>query len=123
MTTTIGNTLSETASFSKQAASLWSQDELDALKDYLALNPLAGDEIPGTGGVRKIRWTRAGMGKRGGARVIYYFYDETAPVYLLWAYAKGKQEDLSPVEKSAITKVAEVMKAEIKAKKGVNEHG
>lgn len=76
-------TLAETDSFTKQAAALWSETEIDAMKDYLSLNPLVGDEIQGTGGVRKMRWARPGMGKRGGARVIYYFYDETAPIYCL----------------------------------------
>ena len=56
----------------KQAAPLWFQAELDDLKDYLARTPLAGNEMPGTEGLRKFRWSRAGMGKRGGARVIYY---------------------------------------------------
>lgn len=113
----IGNTVAETDSFAKRAAVLWSESELDALKDHLAINPTSGDEIPGTGGLRKVRWSRAGMGKRGGSRVIYYFYDESAPVYLLWAYAKGGQEDLSPTEKAALTKVAEILKTAIKTKK------
>ena len=117
MGTNTGNTVSETAAFTKQAAGLWSESELDELRDHLACNPLAGDEIPGTGGVRKVRWSRAGMGVRGGARVIYYYYDDTAPVYLLWAYAKGKQEDLTPKEKAVLTKAAEILKAEIKAKR------
>jgi hypothetical protein len=64
----IGNTVIETESFIKQAAALWSSAEPDDLKDYVARNPLAGDEMPGTGGLRKLRWRRAGMGKRGGAR-------------------------------------------------------
>lgn len=79
----IGNTVAETAAFERQAASLWSEPEIEALKYYLAVNPEAGDEITGTGGLRKLRWSRSGMGKRGGARVIYYFYNETAPIYLL----------------------------------------
>jgi hypothetical protein len=87
------------------------------MKDYLSLNPLVGDEIPGTGGVRKMRWTRPGMGKRGGARIIYYFYDETAPIYLLWAYAKNQQGDLKPSEKEAVTKAAEIFKAMAKSKR------
>jgi len=113
-----GNTIAETESFARRAAALWSESEIDALKHHLAMNPKVGDEIPGTGGLRKLRWGRAGMGKRGGSRVIYYFYDESAPVYLLWAYAKGKQEDLSPIEKAALTKVVEVLKAEIRARIG-----
>lgn len=111
----IGNTIAETESFIRQAAALWSDQELEALKSHVALNPLDGDEIPGTGGVRKLRWSRAGMGKRGGARVIYYYYDPLAPIYLLWAYAKAKQEDLSPAEKAAVTKAGEILKSSIKA--------
>src|SRR3954453_19361044 len=80
MKSNIGHTVIETESFIKQAAALWSAAELDDLKDYVAGNPLAGDEMPGTGGLRKLRWSRAGMGKRGGARVIYYYDNETAPL-------------------------------------------
>ena len=59
----IGNTVIETESFIRQAAALWSTSELDDLKDFVARNPLAGDEMPGTGGLRKLRWGRAGMGQ------------------------------------------------------------
>jgi hypothetical protein len=68
MKSNIGNTDVETESFIKQAGALWSATELDDLKDFVARNPLSGDEIPGTGGLRNLRWGRAGMGKRGGAR-------------------------------------------------------
>jgi hypothetical protein len=51
--------------------------------------PSVGDLIPETGGVRKIRWRRAGAGKRGGARVIYFYHDADRPLYLLMVYAKG----------------------------------
>jgi len=64
-----------------------------------------------------MRWTRPGMGKRGGARIIYYFYDENAPIYLLWAYAKNQQSDLKPSEKEAVTKAAEIFKAMAKSKR------
>lgn len=111
------NTIAETGAFIKQATALWSESELDALKDYLSINPFAGDEIPNTGGLRKVRWSRAGMGKRGGARVIYYYYNETAPLFLLAAYAKSKQEDLTVAEKELLTKATEHLKASIKAKK------
>jgi hypothetical protein len=57
------------------------------------------------------------MGKRGGARIIYYFYDETAPVFLMGAYAKADQSDLSPSEKVALTKAVEILKASIKERK------
>ena len=62
----------------------------------------AGDVIPDTGGVRKVRWSRAGMGKRGGARVIYFYHDDTMPLYLLLAYAKAQRENLTPDEKRQV---------------------
>ncbi len=80
-----GQALCETEHFIKVASALWSNAELDLLKDFIAFNPEVGDEIPGTGGIRKLRWSRAGMGKRGGARVIYYFYNDRAPICLLHA--------------------------------------
>ena len=65
------HTVAETPIFSRQIDKLFSEDEKRELIDYLAENPLAGDEIPGTGGVRKVRFAASGRGKRGGARVIY----------------------------------------------------
>lgn len=67
----------------------------------MAENPLAGDEIPGTGGVRKVRFAASGRGKRGGARVIYYYLDDTMPLYALLAYAKNAKNDMTPDEKRA----------------------
>ena len=66
-------TVIETPTFTRQADKLFSEDERREPIDMLAENPLAGDEIPGTGGVRKLRFTTSGRGKRGGARVIYYY--------------------------------------------------
>ena len=79
--------------------------------NYIARNPEAGDVIPETGGVRKVRWGRAGAGKRGGARVIYFYYDDTRPLYLLLVYAKARKEDLSAGEKRAVRKLAAMLKA------------
>jgi hypothetical protein len=103
-------------SLPKRFSPIGAAAELDDLKDYVARDPLAGDEMPGTGGLRKLRRSRAGMGKRGGARVIYDYYNETAPVYLFMAYAKAAQEDPSPAAMAILAKLAEVAKAGIKAK-------
>jgi hypothetical protein len=111
-----GQTLCETEHFIKVASVLWSVAELDLLKDFIAFNPGAGDEIPGTGGLRKLRWSRAGMGKRGGARVIYYFYNDRAPIYLLHAYKKAAKDDLTPLEKASLTKLVDILKARLKQK-------
>ena len=72
MLSNLGNTVIETESFVRQASALWSEAELNILKDYLAYNPLSGKEIPGTKGLRKLRWRLSDTGKRGGARVIYF---------------------------------------------------
>jgi hypothetical protein len=117
MKSNIGNTVIETGSFIKQAAALWSENELDDHKDYVARNPLAGDEIPGTDGLRKLRWRRAGMGKRGGARVIYYYFNETSPVYLFMAYAKAAQENPTPAAMAILAKLVAAAKAGVKAKR------
>jgi len=63
-------------------------NERGLLVDYLARNPLAGGLIPGTGGVRKLRWGLEGRGKRGGARVIYYHHSDAMPIFALTAYAR-----------------------------------
>ncbi|WP_199797825.1 hypothetical protein [Porphyrobacter sp. HT-58-2] len=63
-------TVAETQAFARAAAKIWSEEELAALVDHVAHNPEAGDVIPGTGRVRKMRWGRPGSGKRGGARVL-----------------------------------------------------
>ncbi|WP_347989667.1 hypothetical protein [Methylomonas sp. AM2-LC] len=63
-------TIIETAIFEKYAANTWTDSERVAFKFWIADNPLAGDVIPGTGGLRKVRWSAYGKGKRGGARVI-----------------------------------------------------
>ena len=65
-------TVATTERFESDASDIWSESEIEALIASISINPLQGDLIPGTGGLRKLRWARAGMGKRGGARVITY---------------------------------------------------
>jgi hypothetical protein len=69
------------------------------LVDFLGLNPEAGVIVPGTGGVRKLRWAVPGRGKRGGARVIYYFHSETLPILALAIYAKNEKVNISSEER------------------------
>ena len=95
----------------RQAEDVWDDAERDAFVNFIALHPEAGDVIPETGGVRQIRWVRAGIGKRGGARVIYYYHDTDRPLYLLMVYAKGRQENLTPDEKRAVRKLVAVLKS------------
>lgn len=88
----------ETKAFLRACRKLLNTAERTALKNHLLEQPRTGDVIPGTGGIRKLRWARPGMGKRGGLRVIYYLLDERGVVVLLTAYAKSEQEDLSRKE-------------------------
>jgi hypothetical protein len=99
--------------FLRQTATVWTEDEHEAFVNFIAMNADLGDVVPGLGGIRKIRWAREGMGKRGGTRVIYFFYDEGAPIYLLQVYAKGSKSDLSPKEKKTLQVAARTLKAEI----------
>jgi len=84
----------ETSIFTRQITGLLEDNEFRFLQLTLAANPEAGDLIRGSGGLRKMRWSRKGKGKRGGIRVIYYLIkgDE---IYLLFAYPKNKQEELT----------------------------
>src|ERR1700756_42031 len=94
--------VAETAVFVRQASALWNEDERFEFVDFIARNPEAGDLIPETGGVRKVRWGRQGSGKRGGVRGIYFYHHAAAPLYLLMVYAKARREDLSPDAKRAV---------------------
>lgn len=109
--------VAETPLFTRQTEKLFSEDEKRELIDFLAGNPLAGDEIPGTGGVRKVRFAASGRGKRGGARVIYYYLDGTMPLYALLAYAKNEQGDMTADEKRIVASLAAALKGAWKARK------
>ena len=103
-------TVAETPLFLRQARAVWDAEEHKEFVSFIAGNPTAGEVIPDTGGVRKVRWSRMGLGKRGGVRVIYFYYDPDTPLYLLLVYAKGRQENLSPDEKRAVRAIAGVIK-------------
>jgi len=98
-------TVVETAEFLKRANRLMTDWMRESLVAYLGTNPEAGEIIPETGGVRKIRWALEGMGKRGGARVIYYFHSERLPLFLLTAYAKNRKVNLSMAERNAMKRL------------------
>lgn len=101
----------ETGEFLERASSLMSDEEREELVAWLASHPEAGDVMPGTGGVRKLRWALAGRGKRGGARVIYYFHNEHLPLFLLSAFAKNQKANLSMAERNAMRRLAPALVA------------
>jgi len=84
----------ETPVFTKQITELLDDSDYRQLQVTLAIHPNSGDAIRSGGGLRKIRWSAQGRGKRGGIRVIYYRI-EADQIYMLFAYPKKKQEDLT----------------------------
>lgn len=109
-------TVAETPTFTRQADDLFDEEEKQALITFLSQNPLAGDVISGTGGVRKLRFAASGRGKRGGARVIYYYLDEAIPLYALLVYPKNAKTDLTQEDKRAASALVEALKATRKNK-------
>ena len=80
--------------FSRELANYLDDDEYGDLQQYLINCPEAGDIIPGSGGVRKLRWKRRGMGKRGGVRIIYYVMKKRDELWMLALYAKSAHDNI-----------------------------
>ena len=97
----------ETRIFTRRIKELLSDDEYRVLQETLVNRPGMGDIVPGTGGLRKVRWKQDGRGKSGGVRVIYYWMTEDEHLYMLYVYAKSQQEDLTAEQKKALKSVVE----------------
>ena len=87
-------TIIEAPQFSRLWPDYWTEDERGEFCTFLAQNPEAGDVIPGSGGCRKVRWSRAGSGKRGGVRVIYFTRTTAGEIWLLLIYAKNVRDSI-----------------------------
>lgn len=108
-------TVIETQQFLKKAQSLMDDAERQALIVEIAQNPEAGDIIPRTGGVRKLRVAGKGRGKSGGHRLIYYYYNDKNPVLLFTIYGKNEKADLTGEEEKALYKIIQAIKKEMKS--------
>lgn len=100
----------ETLAFTRRITKLLSDDEYTALQWFLRATPKKGDVIQGTGGARKLRWSKEGQGKRGGLRIIYFYHDEKAVLWMLALYEKREQEDLSEQDKKIVKQLIQEIK-------------
>ena len=97
----------ETSIFSRQVQNLLSDEEYRRLQTLLVEQPDAGAVIPGSGGLRKIRWTIRGRGKRGGIRVIYYWAVSQDQILMLLMYKKSDMDDLSQQQIKILRQIIE----------------
>ena len=97
----------ETSVFTRRVTVLLSDDEYRELQATLVERPKAGPVIPGSGGIRKLRWSASGRGKRGGARVIYYWATEQDHLLMLLIYAKNESEDLTQDQIKTLRQIVE----------------
>jgi hypothetical protein len=110
--------LFETPAFTRFVSDYLSDEEYQTLQRILAQSPEMGDVMPGTGGFRKLRWAdpRRGKGRRGGLRIIYYYFPSDDQIWLMTVYGKNEAEDLTAAEKKALRTAiaAELKERELK---------
>jgi hypothetical protein len=87
-------TFIESSIFERALSVYLDDDEYSELQQYLIQNPEAGEIVPGSGGLRKVRWARRGTGKRGGLRIIYFVRYRPDEFWMLTLYAKAKHENI-----------------------------
>src|SRR5262245_46799971 len=104
-TPSMRRTLVEMPVYTKRVLELLDDDQHAELQAAVAADPKIGDVMPGSGGIRKLRWKIEGRGKRGGVRVIYYWANPRNEVLMLYIYPKSKQEDLTPDQTKRLRQV------------------
>ncbi len=104
-------TIAETPPFIKEALKFLSTTERSELISYLSIHPKEGAIIEGSGGIRKLRWARGSSGKSGGVRIIYYYYNDSMPLYLIALFAKNEKANISAQEKLILKKLTKQLVA------------
>jgi len=97
----------ETPLFTREISALLTDEKYRGLQLALLFRPEHGAVIRGTGGLRKLRWTLKGRGKRGGLRLIYYWDKPNDRIYMLLPYVKTDQEDLTPTQLKVLRKLVQ----------------
>ncbi len=97
----------ETPVFTKQILEVLTDDEYKELQQEIADNPKKGDLIPGSGGLRKLRWSASGRGKRGGARVIYYWFVSDSTILMLFVFKKNERSDITKEQMKLLRSIVE----------------
>ena len=99
--------LIETPIFTQRIQAMLSDEEYRLLQTHLVNRPDVGKVIPGTGGLRKLRWSAGGHGKRGGIRVIYYWFVSQDVILLLFPYSKNERDDLTAKQLRQLRRLVE----------------
>ena len=107
-------TVVELPEFIRRSEKLLSENDRNRMIYHLSIRPETGNIMQGTGGIRKMRWAREGRGKSGGVRVIYFYYNDEIPLFLLTIFGKGEQTNLSKSERNELAKLVKVLIANYK---------
>jgi len=102
-------TIVELPEFQRKADKILSESQKLSIINYLASHPAAGDVMQGTGGIRKLRWSAQGKGKSGGARVIYYYHNDSVPLFLLTIFGKGEKSNVSINERNELANMTSLI--------------
>jgi len=98
----------ETRGFTTRIHELLPDDDYRLLQLELVRQPEAGRVIRGTGGLRKLRWAASGRGKRGGARVIYFWHAKSQHLLMLFVYPKNERSDLTAAQRRTLRRIVEM---------------
>ena len=102
-------TIVELPEFLRKSEKLLNSSEQQGIINYLASHPVSGALLQGTGGIRKLRWSAQGKGKSGGVRVIYYYHNESMPLFLLTVFGKGEKANLTKRERNELAKLTSLL--------------
>ena len=102
-------TIVELPEFQRRAVALLSDSEKQGIINYLSAHPQSGALMQGTGGIRKLRWASGSKGKSGSVRVIYYYHNESIPLFLLTVFGKSEKANLSKAERNELAKLTSIL--------------